>query len=195
MEGYKMSYKIKMQPVKKCLTPVIAILLLITITACAQFQNKKADASAARTGWPVLSGDYDPDNQLALTARGELQSAKLYEDDHVLAFLGDRPYAPGHFVVISKTSKARNFIEMDSEDLCSIMSVTQKVAAAEIIAIGAEGFTLRQNNGSSSSIHQFHLHVIPRRKGDVLKDTPGSAVSLSELEPMAEKIMAALKGL
>jgi histidine triad (HIT) family protein len=190
-----MSYKIKMQPVKKCLAPVFAILLLMSIAACAQLQNKKVDASASRTGWPVLSGDYDPDNQLARTARGEIQSAKLYEDDHVLAILGERPYAPGHFVVISKTSKARNFIEMDSEDLCRIMSVTQRVAAAEIIAIGAEGFTLRQNNGSSSTIHQFHLHVIPRQKGDVLKDTPGSAVSISELEPMAEKIRAALKGL
>jgi hypothetical protein len=70
MEGGKMTYKIKMQPVKKCLTPVIALLLLMTITACAHFQDKKADASAAKTGWPVLSGDYDPDNQLARTARG-----------------------------------------------------------------------------------------------------------------------------
>jgi histidine triad (HIT) family protein len=190
-----MSYKSKMQPVKKYLISAIALLLLMTITACVQLQNKEADAGEARTGWPALSGDYDPDNQLAKTGSGEIQSAKLYEDNHVLAFLGERPYAPGHFVVISKTSKARNFIEMDPEDLCRIMSVAQKVAAAEIIAIGVEGFTLRQNNGSSSTIHQFHLHVIPRWKGDVLKDTPGTSVSLSELEPMAEKIRAALKGL
>lgn len=141
---------------------------------------------------PVLPGDYDPNNLLARTARGEIPSAKLYEDEHVLAFLGDRPSAHGHFLVISKTSKARNFLEIEPEELARILSVARRVAEAEIVAIGAEGFTLRQNNGSASSLHQFHLHVLPRWKGDQLKSGPQPEVKVSELEPLAERIRAVL---
>ena len=36
--------------------------------------------------------------------RGEIPCHKVYEDDHVLAFLDIAPLAPGHTVVIPKES-------------------------------------------------------------------------------------------
>lgn len=171
---------------------IFSVLLSISIIGCAQPKMEPNIMTLSKINNASLEGEYDPDNLLARTSRGDIPSAKLYEDENVLAFLGERPFAPGHFVVISKNSKARNFIEMDLEDLCHILAVTRIVAEAEITAIGVEGFTLYQNNGSASSIHQFHLHVIPRWKGDRLNLVPQSEVSVSELEQMAEKIRAVL---
>jgi diadenosine tetraphosphate (Ap4A) HIT family hydrolase len=192
-----MSPKMMSHCKKSLLIPIFAVILLMSIIASAQVKNGLNSGGSLKANKPYLTlpGEYDPTNMLARTARGEIPSAKLYEDDYVLAVLGENPYATGHFVVFSKTSKARNFIEMTPEDLSRIMTVAQRVAEAEIIAIGAEGFTLRQSNGSASSIAQFHLHVIPRWKGDQLKDKPGSAVSISELELQAKKIRAALDAL
>lgn len=163
-----------------------AALSGLALAGCATISPADAAAPAR------LPGVYDPDGILARTIRGEVPAVKLYEDSHVLAFLGDRPAARGHFLVLSKTSTARNFLEMDGASLGRIMRAAQRVARAEIAALGAEGFTLRQNNGSASSIHQFHLHVIPRWRGDALSDGPQPAVSLETLEPMAARIRAAI---
>ena len=140
-----------------------------------------------------LPGAYDPDNRLARTARGEIESIKLYEDDEVLAFLGEHPASRGHFLVISRTSKARNFLELSPDELAHILEVAQIVAKAEIIALGAEGFTLRQNNGSASSIAQFHLHVLPRYRGDTLPQGMQPPGDLAELRIQAEKIRASIR--
>lgn len=171
----------------------MAAYLLLTLPAGAETTTCEKGVDSMGFEKPALAGRYDPDSLLAKTARGEIPVAVLYEDDHVLAFLGDRSYATGHFLVISKTSRARNILEIEPEELSRIFSVVRKVSEAEIGALGAEGFSLRQNNGSASTIHQFHLHVIPRWQGDQLQDKPSAAVDLALLEPIAEKIRAAME--
>lgn len=141
---------------------------------------------------PGLPGRYDPDNLLARTARGEVPSVKLYDDDKVMAFLADRPAARGHFLIILKRGKARNFLEVSSRDMRRVMDVARLVAAAEIKAIGAQGFTLRQNNGSASSVVQYHLHVIPRWPGDKLPEGVGAPVPLEALQDDGKRIRDAI---
>src|SRR5688572_22757271 len=45
---------------------------------------------------------YDDSNIFARILRGELPCAKVYEDDHVLAFNDIRPLAKSHVLVIPK---------------------------------------------------------------------------------------------
>ena len=45
---------------------------------------------------------YDTNNIFAKILRGEIPSAKIYEDDHVLAFKDIRPQAKVHALVIPK---------------------------------------------------------------------------------------------
>ena len=47
---------------------------------------------------------YDPNNIFAKILRGEFPCHKVYEDDHVLAFLDIMPRAPGHTLVIPKAA-------------------------------------------------------------------------------------------
>lgn len=167
------------------------ILPFLMVLVCAS----QTPSSAAQTQLPSLPGTFDPENVLARTARGEIPSAKLYEDDEVLAFLGDYPAAKGHFLVISKSVQARNFLDLTPEQLGKIMDVAQLVARAEILVLGAEGFTLRQNNGSASTMAIFHLHVIPRWAGDELKTWPIEQESVESLEPLAQKIRDQIQAL
>jgi len=166
---------------KKILTLVVLLPLLSVCTAFAEMPSDQADL-------PNVPGTFNRDHMLARTARGEVPSAVVYEDDDVLAFLGDYPAAEGHFLVVSKTVEARSFLDFTPEQLARILAVAQLVARAEIVVMGAEGFTLRLNNSSTSHSEFFHLHVIPRWKDDQLKSGPADQVSLESLEPLAKKI-------
>ncbi|MCA0369346.1 MAG: HIT domain-containing protein, partial [Proteobacteria bacterium] len=54
-----------------------------------------------------LHGAYDPDNIFAKILRGEIPSVKVWEDDHVLAFMDVFPQSEGHVLIIAKQSQAR----------------------------------------------------------------------------------------
>ncbi len=59
-----------------------------------------------------LDGTYDAGNIFAKILRGEMPAAKVFEDDHVLAFMDVFPQGRGHTLVIPKHSTNRNFIDV-----------------------------------------------------------------------------------
>ena len=67
-----------------------------------------ADQSTALT---TLDGAvaYNAQNSFARIIRGKLPAFRVYEDKQVLAFLSLDQAAPGHILVISKTSKAQKY--------------------------------------------------------------------------------------
>ncbi|MFA6232136.1 MAG: HIT domain-containing protein [Rhodanobacter sp.] len=112
-------------------------------------------------GSPWVTGEvaYDAQNPFARIIRGELPAYKVYEDKQVLAFLSKDQSVPGHVLVISKTSKAQNIMEMSPRDLTRVMLVAQRVARAEVKSLHADGVVIRQNNGAAADQTVFHLHV------------------------------------
>ncbi|HJV44005.1 alpha/beta fold hydrolase [Caulobacter sp.] len=140
-----------------------------------------------------LAGAYDPRNPFARIIRGELPVYKVYEDAVVLAFMDRAPMEPGHVLVISKTSKARNILEMDPKDLAKVMAVVQRVGRAEVQALGLEGFMVVQNNGVGQSVPHLHVHVIPRIAGKPAYLAENAPADPKDLETMAAKIRAAMK--
>lgn len=149
--------------------------------------------SAAAATFPPLKGTYDEGNIFARIIRGEAPSYKVYEDADVLAFMDRAPLEPGHVLVISKTSKARNLLEMDPKDIAKVMAVAQKVGQAEVDALGLEGFMLLQNNGVGQSVPHLHVHVIPRVAGKPVYLVENKAADPKDLEAMAARIRAAMK--
>ena len=140
-----------------------------------------------------LHGSYDADNIFAKIIRGEVPAVKVFEDDQVLAFMDVFPQSRGHVLVISKTSKARNLLEISPQDLSRLMAVAARVGQAQVDGLGVEGFTIVQNNGVGQSVPHLHIHVIPRVAGKPLMFVENARGDPKEIEAVAAKIRAAMK--
>src|SRR3979409_2504303 len=88
---------------------------------------------------------YDPQNPFAKILRGEFPCYKVYEDDHVLAFLDIMPRCPGHTLVIPKTP-ARNILAIAADDFAHVSCAPHRIAGAAMTAFKADGIPLQQFN-------------------------------------------------
>ena len=94
---------------------------------------------------------------------GELPCHKVYEDEHVLAFLDIAPLSEGHTLVIPKERKA--FLhELSDEQAAAIGRVLPRLARAVMNATGATAYNILQNNGTAAhqAVFHVHFHIIPR---------------------------------
>ncbi|CAN7585637.1 alpha/beta fold hydrolase [Caulobacter sp. LjRoot300] len=153
------------------------------------------DPASAQVGTPgiPLKAAYDEANPFAKILRGEIPVPKVYEDDQVLAFMDYAPAEPGHVLVISKTSKARNLLEISPADLSRLMAVAARVGQAQVDGLGVEGFTIVQNNGVGQSVPHLHIHVIPRVAGKPLTFVENARGDPKAIEATAARIRAAMK--
>ncbi|KRA62577.1 HIT family hydrolase [Caulobacter sp. Root656] len=153
------------------------------------------DPASAKVGTPgiPLKAAYDETNPFARIIRGEIPVPKVYEDDQVLAFMDHAPAEPGHVLVISKTSKARNLLEISPQDLSRLMAVAARVGQAQVDGLGVEGFTIVQNNGVGQSVPHLHIHVIPRVAGKPLAFVENARGDPKDIEAVAARIRAAMK--
>lgn len=140
----------------------------------------------------VLGRPYDPQNPFGKIVRHEDIVPIIYEDARVIAFLDYSPASPGHVLVISKTSRARNLLDVEDRDLTRLMDVARKIGRAEISGLGADGFTIEQNNGLPQSVPHLHVHVIPRYAGYSRCRGSGVRESNEQLEPFAARLRSAL---
>ena len=142
-----------------------------------------------------LDGAYDDDNIFAKIIRGDIPAAKVFEDAHVLAFMDVFPQSRGHVLVISKTAKARNLLDVKPQVLSQVMADVQKVAEAMRKALKPDGIVLTQFNGAAAGQTVFHLHfhLIPRYSNAPLKaHGEGGMADPKELAALAQQIAEAL---
>ena len=167
---------------------VVALLL----AGCAPM-NAGAPQPPPAEVQALIPGVYDGGNAFARIIRGELPAAKVYEDVDVLAFMDIAPVERGHVLVISKRAHARNLLEMDGRTLGKLLAVARRIGAAQMRGLGADGFSLEQNNGYGQTVPHLHVHVIPRYRGQPRGNDSGPRQTIAELEPVAAKIRAALR--
>ncbi len=142
-----------------------------------------------------LHGAYDPDNIFAKILRGDMPSVKVWEDDDVLAFMDVFPQSEGHVLIVSKTSTARNILEIEPEALAKLTAAVQRTARAVEKALKPEGLSLMQFNGDAGGQTVFHLHfhIVPRWSDRPMKGHGHAPMADAEqLKILAEKIAAAL---
>jgi histidine triad (HIT) family protein len=137
---------------------------------------------------------YENSNVFAKILRGEFPCHKIYEDDHVLAFLDIMPRAPGHTLVIPK-APARNILDVKEEDFVHVARATRKIARAAMTAFKADGITVQQFNETAGGQVVFHLHVhiMPRHTGIALLPPASRKEDVKVLEDNATKLVAALQ--
>jgi len=140
-----------------------------------------------------LDGAYDPNNIFAKILRGEIPSARVFEDDHVLAFMDAFPQTRGHTLVISKESHTRNLLEIEPEPLARLVLGVQRVTRAVRAALNPDGIVVTQFNGAPAgqSVFHLHFHIIPRWEGVPLRPHgQGGMADAAELKALAHEIAA-----
>ena len=137
---------------------------------------------------------YDSNNIFAKILRGEFPCYKVYEDDHVLAFLDIMPRTPGHTLVIPK-APARNILDIEPEDFAHVARASRKIARAAIQAFDADGITVQQFSEAAGGqvVFHLHMHVMPRHNGIALLPPASRKEDAKVLEDNATKLIAALK--
>ena len=142
-----------------------------------------------------LDGTYDDGNIFAKILRGEMACARVFEDDHVFAFMDVFPQARGHTLVIPKHSTARNLLEEEPERLATLIQGVQRVTKAVRAALKPDGIVVTQFNGAPAgqTIYHLHFHIIPRWEGVPLgRHAEGGMADPAELKVLAEQISAML---
>ncbi|MBU0472418.1 MAG: HIT family protein, partial [Nanoarchaeota archaeon] len=125
----------------------------------------------------------DDDCLFCKIVKGEISSAKVYEDDEFFAFLDIKPVNKGHTLVVPK-HHCRNLLDFPKAEETDLMEFLKKVANAVVKAVGADGFNLGMNNEAAAGqvIFHAHFHIIPRFKNDNLGSWPHKDISEKEME-------------
>ena len=122
-------------------------------------------------------------------AKGEIPSEKIYENEHVLAFLDIHPNNPGHTLIIPKEHYA-DFLETPDNVLTEIMSAGKKIAPKIMEAVGAHGFNTVFNTRPAAGqvVFHTHMHIIPRYFNDGHKHWTAGQYKDGEKEEVGKKI-------
>ena len=135
---------------------------------------------------------YDNDNIFAKILRQKIPCVKVYEDDKTLAFMDVMPQAEGHTLVIPK-EPAETLLELSAESASHLITKVQLVANAVKQALGAQGITIFQLNGSAAgqTVPHIHFHIVP---GSILEAREHATHSSEpeQIKLIAEKIIACL---
>ncbi|MGE7024036.1 HIT family protein [Solibacillus cecembensis] len=94
---------------------------------------------------------------------GQIPSLKVYEDEHVFAFMDIMPLTKGHTLLIPKTH-CRDLFEMPEDVARNLYAAAPKVANAIKTAFNPVGMNTVNNNGAAAgqTVFHYHLHLIPR---------------------------------
>jgi histidine triad (HIT) family protein len=101
-------------------------------------------------------------------ARGEVEAARVFEDDVSLAFLDHRPLFPGHCLLIPK-AHVETLADLPAALVGPLFANAQLLARAMEEALAADGSFVAVNNRVSQSVPHLHVHVVPRRRKDGLR--------------------------
>ena len=127
--------------------------------------------------------------------RGEIPCHRVYEDEHVFAFLDIGPLSQGHTLVVPR-EPAPTLDRLSDESAAAIGRVLPRLCRAVQAATGATDYNVLQNNGvlAHQAVPHVHFHIIPRDANAGL----GIEWPAGELDPdagaaLARKIAAEIR--
>ena len=94
---------------------------------------------------------------------GEIPCHRVYEDEHVLAFLDIGPLSRGHTLVIPK-ERATTLDQLSDDAAAAVGRVLPKLCKAVMKATGAEAYNVLVNTGPAAGqiVMHVHFHIIPK---------------------------------
>lgn len=101
-------------------------------------------------------------------ADGSVTAEVVLETEHTVAFLDHRPVFKGHTLLVPREHVV-TLPDLPSRLRDPFLEAGQRLAAAMVEGLGAQGSFVAMNNTVSQSVAHLHLHVVPRTKGDGLR--------------------------
>lgn len=103
-------------------------------------------------------------------AKNEIPANKIYENDNFFSVFDANPRVKGHSLVISKRH-FKNLLDMPSTLGTELLDCIKKTAIKLVEENMAEGFNVLNNNMEVAGqvVKHFHVHILPRKKGDGIK--------------------------
>jgi histidine triad (HIT) family protein len=108
----------------------------------------------------------------------------VFEDAISLGFLDYRPLFAGHCLLIPKTHYA-TLVDLPHDLVGPLFLNAQHLTKAVEAAMSAEGSFVAMNNVVSQSVPHFHIHIVPRKKGDGLRGFFWPRQKLGDVEMLA----------
>jgi histidine triad (HIT) family protein len=124
---------------------------------------------------------------------GEIQCNRVYENEHVLAFLDVAPLSVGHTLVIPKESVS-SLHELTPECGAALGEALVTVSKAIVKATGVSEYNILQNNGklAHQAVFHVHFHIIPKPSDQSGLSIVWNATELDDGEAVADAIRKAL---
>ena len=124
---------------------------------------------------------------------GELPAALVLEEPELVAFLDARPVFKGHVLLVPREHVV-TLPDLPAALRDPFLATAQRLAAAVVEGLGAQGSFVAMNNTVSQSVPHLHLHVVPRTKGDGLRGFfwPRTKYADGEAEDYAARLREAL---
>ena len=135
----------------------------------------------------------DADCAFCAIVAAEVEAEIVLETEHLLAFLDRRPVFPGHVLLVPRRHVA-TLPDLPAELRDPFLAGAQRLAAAMVEGLGAQGSFVAMNNVVSQSVPHLHCHVVPRTKGDGLRGFfwPRSKYADGEAGEYAARLRAVL---
>jgi histidine triad (HIT) family protein len=99
---------------------------------------------------------------------GAQPSEVVLDDEVAVGFLDHRPVFKGHVLLVPRRHVV-TLPDLPAELRDPFLEAGQRLAAAMLDGLGAQGSFVAINNTVSQSVAHLHLHVVPRTKGDGLR--------------------------
>jgi len=101
---------------------------------------------------------------------GSIPAKKVAQSTNFMAFLDIAPNTPGHTLIIPK-KHSTNFQDLPEFLGNEFVEFTQRVGAAVMAAMKADGYHLALNNGPAAGqvVFHTHFHIVPRKQGDSVR--------------------------
>ena len=119
----------------------------------------------------------------------------VYEDEQVFGIVSSDQPNPYKILIIPH-AHVETVYDLSEAQAARIFQATVKIARAVRAASGCEGLNLIQSNGRAAGqdVFHFHLHVIPRVKGDnVILKWQAAQKDWNELNRMANEIRSKIE--
>jgi histidine triad (HIT) family protein len=116
---------------------------------------------------------------------GQIPAQIVAESEAALAFADINPATRGHTLVIPK-QHAADIHEISAGDLAACAALAKDIAGRAVERLDADGVNLLHSAGAAAwqTVFHFHIHVIPRYRGDPLRlpwtPTPGESAEIAD---------------